>query len=108
MTPFFLPEVHAGDPAGELAYDELRRQAEACTGFHARDRRIVEIECRHRGVDRRLRVGESDAENGMTVEAILQLGRDVYTVHHLQTTKAAQSAPKVLRRTEVYSVVDFD
>lgn len=90
----------------ERAYQALREQAEACTGVSSRDRRIEEIECRHLGVDRRLRVGESDAGNGKTVEAIFQLGRDVYTVHHVQSG-SDHSAPTVLQRTDVYSVTDF-
>jgi hypothetical protein len=85
----------------------LRDHAEACTGVSSRDRRIHEIECRQQGVDRRLRVGESDARNGKVVEAILQLGRDMYTVHHVETDQA-RVAPIVLQRTDVYSVTDFE
>jgi len=91
----------------ERTYQALREQAEACTGACSRNRRIQEIECRHLGADRRLRVGESDAGNGKTVEAIFQLGRDVYTVHHVQSG-ADRSAPTVLPRSAVYSVTDFD
>jgi hypothetical protein len=91
----------------EHAYETLREQAEACTGVSPRDRRIQEIECRHLGVDRRLRVGESDTGDGRTVEAIFQLGRDVYTVHHVQSGPD-RSAPMVLQRSDVYSVTDFD
>jgi hypothetical protein len=88
-------------------YQELREQAEECTGVSSRSRRICEIECRHLGVDRRLRVGEQDGGNGKTVEAIFQLGRDLYTVHHVQSG-ADRSAPTVLQRTNVYSVTDFE
>jgi hypothetical protein len=105
MTRFFVPPL-AGDDA-EHAYQVLREQAEACTGVSSSDRRIQEIECRHRGVDRRLRVGESDAWNGKIVEAILQLGRDTYTIHHAQSDRA-RGAPTVLQRTDVYSVTDFE
>lgn len=94
------------DNEAERAYQALREQAEACTGVSSRDRRIEEIECRHLGVDRCLRVGESDAGNGKTVEAIFQLGRDVYTVHHVQSGPD-RSAPTVLQRTDVYSATDF-
>jgi hypothetical protein len=66
MTRFFVPPLAQGD--AERAYQALREQAEACTGVSSRDRRIQEIECRHRGVDRRFRVGESDAGNGRIVE----------------------------------------
>jgi hypothetical protein len=105
MARFFLPPLPQDD--AERAYRALREHAEACTGLCSRDRRIQEIECRHRGVDRRLRVGESDAENGKIVEAILQLGRDRYTVHHVQSG-GDRLAPTVLQRTDVYSVTDFE
>jgi hypothetical protein len=105
MTRFFVPPPAHDD--AERAYQALREQAEACTGFSSRNRRIHEIECRHRGVDRRLRVGESDAGNGKVVEAILQLGRDVYTIHHVQSD-GDDAAPTVLQRTDVYSVTDFE
>jgi hypothetical protein len=107
LTPFFLPRL-AGGAGAERAYVELREEAEACIGSPSRERRIHEIECRRRGVDCRLRVGEADAANGRTVAAILQLGRDTYTVHHLPAEGGAASAPVVLQRTEVYSVTDFD
>jgi hypothetical protein len=105
MTRFFVPPLAQDD--AERAYRALREHAEACTGVSSRDRRIHEIECRHQGVDRRLRVGESDARNGKVVEAILQLGRDMYTVHHVETDQA-RVAPIVLQRTDVYSVTDFE
>ena len=105
MTRFFVPPLAQDD--AERAYQALREQAEACTGASSRDRRIQEIECRQRGADRRLRVGESDAGNGKIVEAILQLGRDIYTIHHVQSDEDCV-APTVLQRTNVYSVTDFE
>lgn len=105
MTRFFVPPLAQDD--AERAYQALRETAEACTGIPSRDRRIQEIECRQRGVDRRLRVGESDAGNGKIVEAILQLGRDLYTVHHVHSDPDLAS-PTVLQRTDVYSVTDFE
>ena len=105
MTRFFVPPLAQDDAEG--AYQALREQAEACTGIRSRDRRIQEIECRHRGIDRRLRVGESDAANGKIVEAILQLGRDIYTIHHVQSDWD-RAAPTVLQRTDVYCVTDFE
>jgi hypothetical protein len=107
MASFFLPSP-PGKPAGtEDAYQELRQQAEAFTGSVSRDRRIQEIECRHHGLDSRLCVGECDA-NGQTVAAIVQLGRDTFTVHHVTAEHREPDAPMVLARTEVYSVTDFD
>jgi len=105
MTRFVVPPL--APEAAERAYQALREEAEACTGVSSRDRRIQEIECRHRGVDRCLRVGESDAANGKIVEAILQLGRDIYTIHHVQSDWD-RAAPTVLQRTDVYCVTDFE
>jgi hypothetical protein len=105
MTRFFVPPLAQDD--AERAYRALRELAEACTGVSSRERRIQEIECRHRGVDCHLRVGESDAGNGKIVEAILQLGRDTYTIHHVQPD-GDRVAPTVLQRTDVYSVTDFE
>ncbi|HLM86125.1 MAG TPA: hypothetical protein VK272_08065 [Solirubrobacteraceae bacterium] len=108
MTPFFLPLAPRGEAAAENLYSSLREQAEVCTGSVSRDRRIREIECRRQGHDYRLRVGETDTIDGRTVAAILQLGRDTYTVHHVPSESDQASAPTVLHRTEVYSVADFD
>ena len=106
MTIFFVPEL-AGANAERL-YGELKVEAEVCTGVSSRDRRIEGVECRYRGVDRHIRVGEADGSNGMVVAAILQLGRDLYTIHHLQPRDAERSAPTVLQRTDVYSVTEFE
>lgn len=109
MTGFFLPSSSTDDEAGsEDAYQAFRDQAEACTGSVSRDRRIHEIECRRQGRDRRLRVGESDVDDGRTIAAILQVGRDAYTVHHVAAEADPHSEPLVLARTEVYSVSEFE
>jgi hypothetical protein len=105
MARFFVPPLAQGDAAA--AYQAWREQAKACTGISSSDRRIHEIECRHRGSDRRLCVGESDVVSGKIVGAILQLGRDLYTIHHVQSDQD-RAAPMVLRRTDVYSVTDFE
>lgn len=87
-------------------HEALREQAEACTGAVLRERRILEIECRYLGIDRRVRVGEPDAANGTIVEAIFQLGRDTFTIHH--SSHGALAAPVVLRQRDVYSVTEFE
>jgi hypothetical protein len=51
-------------------------------------------------------VGESDAGNGKIVGAMLQLGCDTYTIHHVQSDRD-RAAPTVMRRSDVYSVTDF-
>jgi hypothetical protein len=106
VTQFFVPQ-RAHDDA-ERIYRALREEAEACTGVVSRDRRIQEVECRYRGVDRHVRVGDADATNGKVVEAILQLGRDIYTIHHVQPQDTERAAPTVLQRTEIYAVTDFE
>jgi hypothetical protein len=108
MTPFFMPLPPKDDTGAENAYRTFRDQAEACTGSVSRERRIHELECRREGLDHRLCVGEPDAIDGRTVAAILQLGRDTYTVHHLASEPDQSTVPTVLQRTEVYSVADFD
>jgi hypothetical protein len=107
MAPFFLPLSPGGDTTAEQAYRELRELAEECTGSTSRERRIEEIECRRRGRDCLLRVGESDAANGRMVAAIIQLGRDTYTVHHVPMTPGEPLRPTVLQRSDIYSVTDF-
>jgi len=108
MTRFFLPSSPQGNAAAERVYLTFREQAEACTGSVSRDRRIREIECRRHGLDCRLCVGEPDSIDGRTVDAILQLGRDTYTVHHVPGASGQATLPTVLQRTEIYSVAEFD
>lgn len=108
MAPFFLPEMSPGDPEAEAGYQALRDEAQRSTGCAPRDRRIHEIECRRQGCDQRLRVGEPDDLDGRIVEAIIEVGPTSYTIHHLEPDRARCTGPTVLRRTEVYSVTDFD
>jgi len=87
--------------------NELRAQAEACTGGLVRDRRILEIECRYLGADRRMRVGGPGMDSGTVIEAIFQLGRDVFTIHHSPMQDPGQE-PLVLHQSDVYSITDFE
>jgi len=107
MSRFFIPPLIDGDPAAERIYRELRDRAEACTGAVSRERRIEGVQCRRSGRDYQLRVGELDTGNGHTVAAIIQLGRDTYTVHHLGTGLSRPPDPLVLRQSNVYTVTDF-
>lgn len=84
----------------------LRDQAEECTGGVVRERRIAEIDCRYLGADHRLRVGEPDVKGGAVVEAIFQLGRDQFTIHHC--SEGPLGAPVVLRQKDVYTVTDVE
>jgi len=101
MTP------HQPELLADHAYQALREHAEACTGAVSRKRRIREIECRYRGVDHRVCVGEPDATSGTIVEAIFQLGRDTFTIHHAQS-QGSLATPVVLRQRDVYSVTEFE
>ena len=107
MAAFFIPPREADETTTELSYRELRDQAEACTGVVSSERRIEGMLCRRSGRDCQLKVGELDSGNGRTVAAIIQLGRDTYTVHHLLANPSESPDPLVLHRTEVYTVTDF-
>lgn len=106
MGRFFIPPP-TGDATAEHAYRELRDQAEVAIGAISRERRIEGVLCRRSGRDCLLRVGELDLDNGQTVTAIIQVGRDAYTVHHLALDAGRPSDPLVLHQSEVYSVTDF-
>jgi hypothetical protein len=107
MGSFFVPPLLDGDPAAEQAYRELRDQAEVCTGAVSRERRIESVLCRRSGRDCLLRVGQLDTGNDQTVTAIIQLGRDTYTVHHLGVDPSQPPDPFVLHQSKVYSITDF-
>lgn len=107
MGSFFVPPILEDGPAAERTYRKLRDQAEVSTGAISRERRIEGVQCRRSGRDCLLRVGELDADNGQTVAAIIQVGRDTYTVHHLASGPSQPSDPIVLRQSDVYTVTDF-
>lgn len=107
MSRFFVPPLPGRALTAEAAYRELRAQAEVRTGEISRERRIEGLLCRRNGRDCDLRVGELDTGSGQTVAAIIQLGRDTYTVHHLSAAPSQPTNPVVLRQSEVYSVTDF-
>jgi len=107
MAPFFIPPLEDGSTTTERTYREFRDHAEACIGEVSRERRIEGVLCRRSGHDCQLRVGELDSGNGRTVAAIIQLGRDTYTVHHLGDAHAAPPEPLVLHKADVYLVTEF-
>jgi|GEM_PF-3828101 len=107
MGRFFLPPLPARSAEAEDAYRDLRAKAEACTGAVSRERRIELVECRRSGRDCLLQVGEPDTSDGRTVAAIIQVGRNTYTVHHVEATSRESQDPVVLQQCEVYSVTDF-
>jgi hypothetical protein len=91
----------------EHVYEELREQAEACTGEVSSKRRIQAIECRYGGMDHLVRVGEPGAVRGAVVAAIFQLGRETFTIHHAQP-QGTLDTPVVLHKKDVYSVAAFE
>ena len=91
----------------EPAYEQLREQAEACTGEVSSDRKIQEIECRYGGADHRLRIGGPGAASGAVVTAIFQLGRNTFTIHHA-CLGGLSDTPVVLNKKDVYSVAEFE
>jgi len=107
MASFFIPPLPARSPAAEQAYREVRDEAEACTGAVSRNRRIELMQCRRSGHDCLLQVGQPDIATGRTVAAIIQVGRNTYTVHHVGTEVEERSEPTVLQQSEVYSTTDF-
>jgi hypothetical protein len=107
MSRFFIPPRLDGASATEQQYRALRDQAEAHTGEVSRERRIEGLLCRRSGRDCQLRVGEADTGNGQTITAIIQVGRDAYTVHHLAEDPERPLDPVVLRRSDIYSVTEF-
>ena len=109
MAPFFLPPAGRSGHELERSYLLLREQAEALTGAVSRARRIQALDCRCHGEDLCLSVGDTDTRNGQTIAAILQLGRDTYTIHHVPPgSERTPTPPTMLQRTDVYAVTDFD
>ena len=107
MARFFVPPLSCGASSTEQAYRALRDHAEARTGAISRERRIEGLLCRRSGRDCQLRVGEPDVGNGQTVAAIIQVGRDAYTVHHIATDATQTRDPVVLHKADIYSVTEF-
>ena len=107
MARFFIPPLADDSLPPEQAYRELRDQAEACTGALTRERRIELVECRQRGRDCLLQVGEPDVATGRMVAAIMQVGRSTFTVHHVGEHPGESPDPVVLQQSEVYSITDF-
>jgi hypothetical protein len=107
MARFFVPPLQDGGAAAERTYRELRDEAEACIGLVSSERRIEGVLYRRSGRDCELRVGELDTSNGQTVAAIIQLGRGTYTVHHIAADSRQPPEPLVLRRSDVYTITEF-
>jgi hypothetical protein len=100
LTSFFIPGLDG--PAAERVYEQLREQAEDASGRVAHKRRIHRVTCRRAGADTTIEVGSDDLLDGQLVLAILQIGRELYTVHLEDHTTVE------LPKRTVYAVTDFD
>lgn len=105
LTQFFIPGYEADGPAAERVYDDLRTEAEKSSGMVAHKRRIHRVMCRRNGADTTIEVG-GEALDGCRVLAILQVGRELYTVH-CEDTSGRPTTIELAKRT-VYAVTDFD
>jgi hypothetical protein len=107
VTGFFIPGVGRDRTKVEDAYERIRDAAEADTGHRPTQRRIFKIDCRRKGQDYEAKVGKRDQLDGRMVVAILELGRDVYTIRCTRSAGARQPEPIVVGKGQVYSVTDF-
>ena len=108
MTQFFLPGVAAGPEQVESAYARLRSEVETDTGVAPRDRRILMLACRRKGVDYEAKVGKRDAVGGDRVMAIFELGGGVYAIRCGGNGAARRCEPIVVGKNQVYGVTEFD
>jgi hypothetical protein len=109
MTRFFIPGYEKRRVIGEAVYEGLRHEASDQIGYGAHPRRIQSMLCRRKGQDCNVAVGDRDeAIAGQTVVAILQVGRNDYTIHCESITAGGAPSTIELDRHSVYSVSDFD
>jgi hypothetical protein len=108
LTAFFIPGLETDVPAAERLYDDLRTHAQARAGGVPHKRRIFGIACRRQGADCTIEVGDSRATDGRVVMAILQVGRDGFTIHTRDPEDPSVEGMIEISRRTVYSVTDFD
>jgi hypothetical protein len=108
LTRFFLPGRESKRVGTEAAYESLRAGVNDESGHGPHARRIQTMLCRRKGKDTKIVVGDSnEAIAGQTVVAILQVGRESYTIH-CEATASGRPSTIELDRHSVYSVSDFD
>lgn len=109
MARFFIPGYEDKRVIAEAVYEGLRHEASDQTGQVAHPRRISTMLCRRGGHDCTIDVGDrNQAIEGQTVVAILQLGREAFTIHCESTEAHAAPSTIEMDRHSVYSVSDFD
>ncbi|MDO8185006.1 hypothetical protein Q5424_04000 [Conexibacter sp. JD483] len=104
---FFVPGADASDADAEAAYAEIRRRAAADSGIEPRQRRIFRLWARRSGRDCITEVGRADPIHGLTVLAILDLGRREPYVIHCGNPGDADAAVRDHVGCHVYAVTDF-
>jgi hypothetical protein len=108
LTAFFIPGLETDAAGAERFYDALRDEAEAGSGSVAHKRRIFRVACRRQGADQTIEVGDTAAVAGRTVIAILQVGREAYTIHCKDADDPSTLSMIEISRRTVYAVTDFD
>ncbi|MEA2301893.1 MAG: hypothetical protein QOE44_2428 [Solirubrobacteraceae bacterium] len=108
LTPFFIPGYENDGTGAERLYDDLRSRAEADSGMVAHKRRIHRVMCRRNGADVTIEVGSDELLDGNRVIAILQVGRELYTVHCEDPDEPGRRSTVELAKRTVYAVTDFD
>ncbi len=106
LTPFYIPGREGRE--AERIYDDLRAEAESESGMVAHKRRIHRVMCRRGGADTTIEVGAEDLLDAHRVLAILQVGRELYTVHLEDVAVPSQRRTIELAKRTVYAVDDFD
>ncbi|MGI8803478.1 MAG: hypothetical protein ACR2KV_15155 [Solirubrobacteraceae bacterium] len=108
LTPFFIPGYETDEQGAERFYEDLRSQTEAASGMVAHKRRIHRVMCRRNGADTTIEVGSDQLLDGNRVIAILQVGRELYTVHCDDPDAPGRPTTVELTKKTVYAVTDFD
>lgn len=108
MTAFFIPGLETDVDRAERLYGDLRSDAEASSGGVAHKRRIFRLACRRQGADCTIEVGDAEMMEGRLVIAILQFGRETFTIHRCDPTDPTSLDTVEISRRTVYAVTDFD
>jgi hypothetical protein len=108
LTSFFVPGYESDPSGAERLYDDLRTETESASGMVAHKRRIHRVMCRRSGADTTIEVGSEQLLDGHRVVAILQVGRELYTVHCDDPDEPGRTTTIELAKRTVYAVTDFD
>ncbi len=104
---FFVPAAGPNAADSETAYAAICRRAAADSGIEPRQRRIFRLWSRREGRDCVTEVGRPDPIHGLTVLAILDLGRREPFVIHCGDPDDVDAAVRDHVGCHVYAVTDF-